>query len=65
KYVLKNKLYTYYFFKNVLENGIANSEEEPLVKDALPEHANIRGRAYYASSQPTHFDQPKDGLGAQ
>jgi len=65
KYVLKNKLYTYYFFKNVLEKGIANIEEEPLVKDALPEHPNIRGRAYYASSQPTLFDQQKDGLGAQ
>jgi len=61
KFVLKNKLYTYYFFRNVLENGTANHQEEDLVQHSLPEHANIRGKAYYASSQPTLFDQPSDG----
>lgn len=60
-YVLKNKLYTYYYFRNVLENGTANNQEETSVKSSLPEHANIRGRAYYAGSQPTLFDQSNDG----
>jgi len=64
-YVLKNKLYTYYYFRNVLENGTANNQEETSVKSSLPEHANIRGRAYYAGSQPTLFDQSNDGPAIQ
>lgn len=55
KYVLKNKIYTYYSFKNVLENGTAASQEEE-VESALPEHSNIRGRTYYTSSGSTLFD---------
>lgn len=56
-FAVKNNVYTFRFLKNVLENGTANLEESP-VETSLPKHANIRGRDYYAASQPTLFDQP-------
>lgn len=64
RYVLKNKLYTYSHFKNVLESGAAKDHQDGTsVQSSLPEHINIRGRAYYANSGATLFDKPTDGSG--
>lgn len=64
RYVLKNQLYTYSHFKNVLESGAAKDHQDGTsVQSSLPEHINIRGRAYYANSGATLFDKPTDGSG--
>ena len=60
KYVLKNQLYTYYLFRNVLESGVANNEDVECLTSEIPAHSNIRGKAYYETHQPTLFDSTID-----
>ena len=46
KIALEHKQYSYRFLKQVLENRMTNSQEEPSFK-SLPKHGNIRGASSY------------------
>ena len=43
---LENQNYSYRFLKQVLENKMTESAEEPIIKP-LPSHTNIRGASAY------------------
>jgi hypothetical protein len=46
QFALENRIYTYSFLKNVIENRTAESGESVQDKK-LPQHENIRGKSYY------------------
>ncbi len=48
--------YSYTFVKNILENKMAE-QEETIPDQSLPEHDNVRGKAYYQQSLPLKFNK--------
>ncbi len=46
---IKHKVYSYRFVSNIITNKVADLEQEE-DKPALPEHQNIRGKAYYSQT---------------
>lgn len=51
---LEHQVYSYKFISNIISNKMTDMQEEPN-KPALPEHQNIRGKAYY-SQIPIKFN---------
>jgi transposase len=47
KLALENKVYSYRFIVNIIENGMTKSSSEPTNQKALPFHKNTRGAGYY------------------
>lgn len=54
---IKNQIYSYKFISNIITNKMTDMPEEE-IKPVLPEHTNIRGKAYY--SQTTLNFNPYD-----
>lgn len=48
---LENQNYTYQFLVNIIKNNMTNPEQETTINQRLPDHANIRGKAYYKQIQ--------------
>lgn len=48
---LENQNYTYQFLVNIIKNNLTNSNQETTINQRLPDHANIRGKAYYTQTQ--------------
>lgn len=46
---IKNQIYSYKFISNIITNKMTDMPEEE-TKPVLPEHNNIRGKAYYSQS---------------
>jgi transposase len=43
--------YSYHFLVNVIKNNMTDQQHEPTINQSLPQHANIRGSAYYKQTQ--------------
>jgi len=52
---IKNQIYSYRFMSNIITNKMTDIQEEQQSKQPLPEHKNIRGKAYY-SQIPINFN---------
>ena len=52
---LKHRVSSYRFISNIISNKMTDLPEEEKTKPALPEHQNIRGKAYY-SQLPINFN---------
>ena len=48
---LKNQVCSYKFITNIISNKMTDIPEEEKNNPALPEHKNIRGKAYYSQIQ--------------
>lgn len=48
---LENQNYSFHFLANIIKNKMAYYPQETNRQKSLPEHANIRGRAYYKQFQ--------------
>jgi hypothetical protein len=54
---IKNQIYSYKFISNIITNKMTDMPEEE-IKPVLPEHNNIRGKAYYSQTTINfiHYD---------
>lgn len=47
---IKNKIYSYHFLANIINNKMTDYQDDQQQKPALPEHKNIRGKEYYSQT---------------
>ena len=45
--VFEHQNYSYHFLANIIKNNMVNHQQETTTQKSLPQHANIRGKAYY------------------
>lgn len=48
---LENQNFTYHFLVNVIKNNMTDQQRQTTINQSLPQHANIRGKAYYKQIQ--------------